>query len=588
LALSNAWPFGFVFLIMWRVLIVRQNTVDHGGIDTHLLFYGSFGVVALFVALGAAFSGRKGPGAQKARGGQGIQSGRQDQDGLIIRGNRQERDVPKIQGNRQGQVTQQAIPGTPLPIDGKDTEASSLARALSSLGQGRSAALRGRLGRKARLVALCGCCIACMVASSCLLTLESFSGSPAAALTGAVLGGLATMVGMLGWGCFLKELPTLSSITYILVAYMAEFLLMPLFLMLAPLAAALVLLLLSVCAPLCLMAAQWTLTAGGDGTADGCIEIGRRGRRNQSGRTSLGEKGCLSADPLKQGKAQSPKAEDGGMDGRQTALSLWRLLLAFSIYSFVLTLRRPWASHSDDAVFFALSYLAMAATFLLFWALVVRRSCLPFERILQLLFLSFAAGFFFSPFSDGLAAEALADLLFSLTGLIFMLVWLAVVDMAHASEVSPLAIIGAWGACYGCPRLLFFLIDALLTRLGHDINTTVVASLLSLFGLFISFFLISHRTAGARPFLEGICGPHPLAKGSDPSALADWNALAHEHRLTERESEIFLLMCKGHTKRYIAEHLYISENTVKAHQKRIYTKMGVHSKLDLEGIIWPG
>lgn len=51
--------------------------------------------------------------------------------------------------------------------------------------------------------------------------------------------------------------------------------------------------------------------------------------------------------------------------------------------------------------------------------------------------------------------------------------------------------------------------------------------------------------------------------------------------LTARENEIMALICKGRSKRYIAEHLFISENTVKTHTRRLYEKLGVHGRQEL-------
>ena len=41
------------------------------------------------------------------------------------------------------------------------------------------------------------------------------------------------------------------------------------------------------------------------------------------------------------------------------------------------------------------------------------------------------------------------------------------------------------------------------------------------------------------------------------------------------------LFCKGRTKAYIAETMYVTENTVRSHIKHIYTKLGVHSRKEL-------
>ena len=45
------------------------------------------------------------------------------------------------------------------------------------------------------------------------------------------------------------------------------------------------------------------------------------------------------------------------------------------------------------------------------------------------------------------------------------------------------------------------------------------------------------------------------------------------------------LLCKGRTKAYIAETLYLTENTVKGHTKHIYSKLDVHSKQELMDMV---
>ncbi len=51
--------------------------------------------------------------------------------------------------------------------------------------------------------------------------------------------------------------------------------------------------------------------------------------------------------------------------------------------------------------------------------------------------------------------------------------------------------------------------------------------------------------------------------------------------LTERETQIVLLLLDGQTMRGIAEELFITERTVKFHSKNAYTKLGVTSKKEL-------
>ncbi len=50
--------------------------------------------------------------------------------------------------------------------------------------------------------------------------------------------------------------------------------------------------------------------------------------------------------------------------------------------------------------------------------------------------------------------------------------------------------------------------------------------------------------------------------------------------LSEREQEVLGLLCEGENYRTIAEALFISTNTVKAHIKNIYEKLQVHTRAE--------
>ena len=62
--------------------------------------------------------------------------------------------------------------------------------------------------------------------------------------------------------------------------------------------------------------------------------------------------------------------------------------------------------------------------------------------------------------------------------------------------------------------------------------------------------------------------------------------LAEKHRenlgmLTPAEHRIYELYLAGHTAKQIAEMLNISENTIKYHNKNIYSKLGITSRKQL-------
>ncbi len=59
------------------------------------------------------------------------------------------------------------------------------------------------------------------------------------------------------------------------------------------------------------------------------------------------------------------------------------------------------------------------------------------------------------------------------------------------------------------------------------------------------------------------------------------SAIAKEHGLSERETEVFELLARGYGSRAIQEKLSISPSTVSTHVQRIYRKTGLHSKQDV-------
>jgi DNA-binding NarL/FixJ family response regulator len=48
--------------------------------------------------------------------------------------------------------------------------------------------------------------------------------------------------------------------------------------------------------------------------------------------------------------------------------------------------------------------------------------------------------------------------------------------------------------------------------------------------------------------------------------------------LSTREIEVMSLIANGHTNGEIAAHLFLAEKTVKNHVRRIYSKLGVHTR----------
>lgn len=62
-------------------------------------------------------------------------------------------------------------------------------------------------------------------------------------------------------------------------------------------------------------------------------------------------------------------------------------------------------------------------------------------------------------------------------------------------------------------------------------------------------------------------------------------AIGEEYYLSQREIEVMQLFMQGYTMSSIAKELFISENTVKTHTRRLYLKLGINKKQQLFNLV---
>jgi len=93
----------------------------------------------------------------------------------------------------------------------------------------------------------------------------------------------------------------------------------------------------------------------------------------------------------------------------------------------------------------------------------------------------------------------------------------------------------------------------------------------------LRFKLIAARSA----FLERLLAAFPAAPAAGAGQILPPAHAAEElvEALTEREIEVLQLIADGMTNPQIAQKLYLSPNTLKAHTQNIYSKLDVHSRL---------
>jgi DNA-binding NarL/FixJ family response regulator len=87
---------------------------------------------------------------------------------------------------------------------------------------------------------------------------------------------------------------------------------------------------------------------------------------------------------------------------------------------------------------------------------------------------------------------------------------------------------------------------------------------------------LAQSTSG---ILGGVLGDIPLLNSNQQAPTAPWQSRSQVvSDLTRREYEVLQLMTKGATNREIAATIFLSEETVKSHVKRILQKFGVANR----------
>lgn len=233
------------------------------------------------------------------------------------------------------------------------------------------------------------------------------------------------------------------------------------------------------------------------------------------------------------------------------------------------------------------SLLAVVA--LLVPALVVRKP-LNLERLYAVALPLSAAGFLLLPLiwnAAGGIVNAFVQVGAMVAGIIL---WCMVADGAHRTRLSPVLLFSLIFLGNNVAQLAGTLVgfaNAHTIRPG-DVTLTAVALVSVYLLLMAALVLFRNRGVGAAlgEAERGADAPDTAPAVAREEALAARCAeLSDRYGFTPRERDIFLLLAQGHTMPAISERLFVSENTVKSHVKRIYQKLGIHARSELIDLV---
>ncbi len=107
----------------------------------------------------------------------------------------------------------------------------------------------------------------------------------------------------------------------------------------------------------------------------------------------------------------------------------------------------------------------------------------------------------------------------------------------------------------------------------------------------LAYVLFGLRTFSFRDTIAGVTEPGPDrpavvdAPDADEAFERRCRRIAQEAGLTPREAQVFSMLARGRNREYIEERIGVSRNTVKAHVKHVYAKLGIHSHQELIDLV---
>lgn len=223
------------------------------------------------------------------------------------------------------------------------------------------------------------------------------------------------------------------------------------------------------------------------------------------------------------------------------------------------------------------------------------------DAVSDVTMLALVAGFLLVLVGGFTSVRLATGLLTAGTALFGVLMYTVLVALAGRNRLASLTIMG-WGVGLSSLATTF---GALLGTTANRLDAAGDAHALSLLVAAVVFAIVAYILFGLRGFsfkatVEGVEDPAQTAApaiAESGAAAPDLKELSEElfanrcsqiaqrYGLTPREGQTFAMLARGRDRAYIEERLGVSRNTVKAHVKHVYAKLGIHSHQELIDLI---
>ena len=292
-------------------------------------------------------------------------------------------------------------------------------------------------------------------------------------------------------------------------------------------------------------------------------------------------------------------------ENAQAVLPLWRIAVGITVYSFAVGVSWTLLLANPDRVL-ALTDLAVPLLIIglviVFWiccAKIIKR--ISFRIVWRPIVLLMSAAILMAPQVEGTTYVLVVSFVRAAQTTLAALWFLILTDIARHTHVDASHVIGMGWVFYSLPVAAGVIFGLML--MPYDPLHTVLPALTVLALVAIAFIaddqdaLFTKPNEADEPLLQV---PATAQGGAQAETVAQIEkpddgmgsgrrdrlsvkcvAIARDYGLTNREFDVLVRLAHGRSGTFIAEELTLSENTVKGHTKRLYAKLGVHTRQEL-------
>ena len=232
-----------------------------------------------------------------------------------------------------------------------------------------------------------------------------------------------------------------------------------------------------------------------------------------------------------------------------------------------------------------MSLIACIPAAIVFLSVLLNAKRFNFERVHDVAFPLMLMGFLAVSAIPGIEGRVSAALVAMSYSCADMLVLFIVCGVAFRSGASPFWLFGVMKCIQYCAKFTgMATCDILLTSdFASGLAVPSFLVVLVLVGIASMIFLTEKGTLSDWGSLPSAAAEHgnDLTKRNEPRVADRIVSMSDMYALTQRESEVLILLAQGKTVKGIGSDMFIAEGTVKAHIQHIYQKMDVHSRAEL-------